>query len=513
MRVRVATAALLAVTLLPAAAEGRTTDLFAFANKEDRPAGYLLRGDKIHVIAHRFIPKAVCKPKVHFTLTDSGGTKFKVGSAHPSFGDFGEGAMNRDLERVPAAAKPGKATIRSKQKCRLGSASGKDGIRIIDPGQPKPRVTQTGALDVLSGNKTTLAFQVDRYAYANVVVEWELVPGEWRLIDNVAPREFLPKADTYSLDWRAKAGGNVPAGHYRFRITPRAPGVGNGESVTQDFYVAELFGIQVGRTQLFEGASGISVDSAGRLLVADPPRNTVRVLDSSGKAIDGFGGGALAQPLDVAAQGGDAYIADTGNRRLARRPSGGTPVPFAGSAGTGPGQFSPSKGPQSVAATRSERRARLRGRRGDPPSAGLRLHRRAPADDHRRAVSRPRRGSPPDPTEACGWPIQRHARCFVSPEQARPSPPSRPEPPRPSTRIAAAASWRLTEATAASSSCSTRRRRVACGASGRGWWTNRPRCPSQGWPGTSSRRSAAACCTSAFPRPALRRHRIASTHG
>ena len=172
VRVRVASAALLAVTLLPAAAEGRTTDLFAFANKEDRPAGYLLRGDKIHVIAHRFIPKAVCKPKVRFTLTDSAGTKFKVGSAHPSFGDFGEGAMNRDLERVPAAAKPGKATIRSKQKCRLGSASGKDGIRIIDPGQPKPRVTQTGALDVLSGNKTTLAFQVDRYAYANVVVEW-----------------------------------------------------------------------------------------------------------------------------------------------------------------------------------------------------------------------------------------------------------------------------------------------------------------------------------------------------
>jgi hypothetical protein len=346
VRIKVITAAALALTLLPAAAaEGRTTDLFAFANKEDRPAGYLLRGDKIHVIAHRFIPKALCKPKVHFTLTDSAGTKFKVGSAHPSFGDFGEGAMNRNLEEVPAAAKPGKATIRSKQKCRLGTASGKDGIRIIDPGQPRPKVTRTGALDVMSGNKTTLAFQVDRYAYANVVVEWELVPGEWRLIDNVAPREFLPKADTYSLDWRAKAGGNVPAGHYRFRITPRAPGVGNGESV------AELFGIQTGRAKLFDGAAGISADPAGRLLVADPPRNSVGVLDFGGKTVDGFGGGALAQPLDVAAQGGDAYIADTGNRRLARRPPGGNPVPFAGSAGTGPGQFSPSKGPQSVAAT------------------------------------------------------------------------------------------------------------------------------------------------------------------
>jgi len=348
-----ATAALTLGLLAAGTAEGYTTRLSAFANKADRPQGYLLAGDRIHVIARRFIPKALCKPKVKFTLTDRSGKKFRVGSESPGFGTFGEGAMNRGLEKVPAGAKPGRATLRSKQKCRLGQASGKDTVRIIDPNQPRPKVTQTAALDVLSGRTTTLALSVDRYAYVNVVVEWELVPGEWRLIDVVANQEFLPAADTYSLDWRARAGGDVPPGHYRFRITPRAPGVGNGQPVTQDFFVAKEFGRRQapGRAPVFRDPFGVDVNGNARILVADAI-GRVRELDFEGDVVDDhtFGGGVFS-PVDASGERGlPLFVADAGGRRIARRASAGD-TQFFGSAGTGPGQFSPAKGPQAVAAT------------------------------------------------------------------------------------------------------------------------------------------------------------------
>lgn len=348
-------AALPALGLLPAGtAEGYTTRLSGFANKADRPQGYLLVGDKIHVIARRFIPKAVCKPKVKFTLTDSSGEKFKVGSESPSFGSFGEGAMNRSIKEVPDDAKPGRATLRSKQKCRLGQASGKDTVRIIDPDQPRPKITQTAALDVLSGDKTTLALAVDRYAYVNVVVEWELVPDEWRLIDVVANQEFLPAADTYSLDWRARAGGDVPPGHYRFRITPRAPGAGNGQPVTQDFFVAKELGRRQapGRAPVFRQPLGVDVNGNARILVADAV-GRVRELDFEGNVVGDFtasGAGGFS-PVDASAPRGlPLFVADAGNKRIVRRGSP-TDIQTFGSAGTGPGQFSPATGPQAVAAT------------------------------------------------------------------------------------------------------------------------------------------------------------------
>ena len=102
-----------------------------------------------------------------------------VGSAHPGFGTYGEGAINRGLRDIPSDAKPGKATLRSKQKCRLGQASGKDTVRIIDPKQPLPRIIAAAALDVLTNKKTMLGFIADRYAY--VERRRRVGAGAWRM--------------------------------------------------------------------------------------------------------------------------------------------------------------------------------------------------------------------------------------------------------------------------------------------------------------------------------------------
>ncbi len=343
-------------------ASARTTKLNGFANKPDRPSGYLLAGDELHVSARYFIPKEICKPKVRFTLTDSSGKKFRVGRAHPKFGTYGEGAINRGLKVVPSDVEPGKATLRSRQKCRLGQASGKDTVRIIDPKQPLPRITEVGALDVMTNDETVLAFSVDRYAYVNVVVEWELVPGEWRLVDVARTQEFLPEAGTYSIEWKANAGGRVPPGRYRFRVTPRAPGVGDGQQVTQEFYVADEFrpqgGDRRGGPARFQQPRGIDVNPLARIFVSDFA-GRLRGLRPSGEVIpeNDFAGGSFGLsdgvfgPADSTEERDTGlFVADAAGRRVVKQ-IGANQGQVIGSAGTGPGQFAPQTGPQALAAT------------------------------------------------------------------------------------------------------------------------------------------------------------------
>ena len=76
--------------------------------------------------------------------------------------------------------------------------------------------------------------------------------------------------------------------------------------------------------RLFERPSGIAVDRAsGHIYVADPPRNTVVMLDADGKILakigseaGGSGPGEFAAPTDVAVRNQELFVLDSQNYRI-----------------------------------------------------------------------------------------------------------------------------------------------------------------------------------------------------
>jgi sugar lactone lactonase YvrE len=73
-----------------------------------------------------------------------------------------------------------------------------------------------------------------------------------------------------------------------------------------------------------ETPAAVAVDGIGRVLLADPVRHLVRLLDETGRGetqVGGFGArpGELARPVGVAfAPGGAFWVADAGNHRVQR---------------------------------------------------------------------------------------------------------------------------------------------------------------------------------------------------
>jgi hypothetical protein len=216
-----------ALAALAPAAPARTTRLVAYSELDDRPQGYFRRGDDVRVLARNFIPPPLCRARVRFTLVDRGGRDFTLGRFRPRFG-IDLGIISRVVGEVPAAAAFGRARLRSRQRCNVGTASGLDNdLVIVDPSRPPPRVLSAAATGTETGSRSTLTFRIDREALVSVAVDFELVPGVFREVD-VLRRHFYKSAGTYTLRWRARVGGLVPPGPYRFRITSQAPAAAVG---------------------------------------------------------------------------------------------------------------------------------------------------------------------------------------------------------------------------------------------------------------------------------------------
>lgn len=347
-RARAATLVAVALLALCGAAEARTTKI-TFNNAG--PEGTMSHGESIYLYATNFIPRNICKARAKFTLTDSSGKKFKLASLQPKFDQLLQGEASGNIGKVPANAALGKGRLRSKQKCRVGSASGKKAVYV--PGPEKPKVTSLSANDGLSGQKVRSVFGVDRRTRVAIIVEYEFLPGDWRVISTPVNGKWLKKAGQYTFDWRASVGGPVPAGHYRITVETRSiPRVYGQEPATydrrtEDFFVAERVGGGV-FSQVVDG----TVDVGGRLIVPDTQQNNLRVFGSDG-GVQATLSPPLSTPKDVAVAPDDAtiYVADTGNGRVALVDRSGNLVGSFGSAGSGPGQFSASQGPQGIAST------------------------------------------------------------------------------------------------------------------------------------------------------------------
>jgi DNA-binding beta-propeller fold protein YncE len=91
--------------------------------------------------------------------------------------------------------------------------------------------------------------------------------------------------------------------------------------------------------------SGVAVDNAGNVYVADTRNNRIQKFTSTGIFITmwgtgGAGNGQFNWPWGIAVDsGGNVYIADTGNNRIQKFTSTGTFVTKWGGLGTGAGQF------------------------------------------------------------------------------------------------------------------------------------------------------------------------------
>jgi hypothetical protein len=215
-----------------------STEISVFSPRVDTPGSTFRIGDPVHVVAYYFAPGQVCGSAA-FTLTDSHGKKYNLDDIDPGFGQWGEGYINTSLKPIPNGAAYGPGVVDSNQTCRdVGHVRGHTDILIIDPTQARPKVSQVTATDAVSGGGTSkLTFTLDRYAEVSVAVQWQFVPGDWRSVAVVADDQFYAEAGTYSTTWTAQVGGALPAGTYRYVVTPHAPTVGDGAVVTRDFSV------------------------------------------------------------------------------------------------------------------------------------------------------------------------------------------------------------------------------------------------------------------------------------
>jgi|GEM_PF-1587256 len=95
----------------------------------------------------------------------------------------------------------------------------------------------------------------------------------------------------------------------------------------------------------FEMPSGIAVDAAGNVYVADTGNHRIQKFDAEGDFITtwgskGSGNGQFIFPYDVAVDSaGNVYVADTGNSRIQKFDAEGAFIATWGSLGPGNGQF------------------------------------------------------------------------------------------------------------------------------------------------------------------------------
>jgi len=102
----------------------------------------------------------------------------------------------------------------------------------------------------------------------------------------------------------------------------------------------------------FKGPQGVAVDASDNIYVADTGNDRIQKFDTNGTFLAKFGtsgtaDGQFTSPQGVAVDSaGTVYVADTGNNRIQTFSSSGTFIEACGSSGSGDGQFS---SPEDVA--------------------------------------------------------------------------------------------------------------------------------------------------------------------
>jgi hypothetical protein len=102
----------------------------------------------------------------------------------------------------------------------------------------------------------------------------------------------------------------------------------------------------------FVSPSGVAVDGVGRIYITDSFTDRVSKFDSSGVFLTTWGGSGSSAGRFLGASGvavdsgGDIYVSDSNNHRIQRFDSGGVFIAQWGNAGSGDGQFN---GPQGLA--------------------------------------------------------------------------------------------------------------------------------------------------------------------
>ena len=89
----------------------------------------------------------------------------------------------------------------------------------------------------------------------------------------------------------------------------------------------------------FDEPFGIAIDAAGTIYVTDSARNRVLALDGSGKRLASFGEDQLHRPRGLAVRDGLVYVADSGHDRIVKFDANGTFLAAVGCPGSDAGEF------------------------------------------------------------------------------------------------------------------------------------------------------------------------------
>lgn len=89
----------------------------------------------------------------------------------------------------------------------------------------------------------------------------------------------------------------------------------------------------------FEQPFGIAIDANDVVYVTDSARNRVLAFDTDGKLLGTFGENELDTPRGLAVRNGFVYVADSGHHRVARFDASGKLVATVGCRGSGLGEF------------------------------------------------------------------------------------------------------------------------------------------------------------------------------
>jgi sugar lactone lactonase YvrE len=301
------------------------------------------RNETIFVNASGFLPRAICKRKVKWSLKDGAGKVHKLKKLRPHFSqDWINGQIYASVGRVPADAAPGKGRLRAKQRCpNVAKTSGSIKMRITDPNAPSAQITNVRAPDMVAGEGGTIRFSLNVLSRAQATLEYEIVPGRWVEVGTFLKRKYYAEPGVKKLEWKGKVRGKLPpAGHYRVVVRPRDLSIANdsaGPPAYGEFNVArEIKG--------FDGPVDVQAAPDGQVVVADQSAKHVVPISADDKRLTPFGAG-LEDPLDVAfGPGGTTYVAD-GSGGLARVEADGTVNRVSTTASLGRG------GPQGIAAS------------------------------------------------------------------------------------------------------------------------------------------------------------------
>jgi sugar lactone lactonase YvrE/phosphodiesterase/alkaline phosphatase D-like protein len=265
----------------------------------------------------------------------------------------GKGIANVALSQKLTALEDGTYHFRVVASNSKGTTYGADREFLIDN---RPLVTTEGASSVQPGS-ATLAGKVNPQNFASTY-RFELVPDADYKADGFSYPLKVPVPDKSAGAGIGDVSVSEPTGallepqttyHYRL-VATNVKGTRIGAEKT--FKTPALMPVKdlswgsvgTGNGQ-FGDMSGLAVDGAGNVWVADYGNSRVQKFDAAGNYLSQFGkygtgNGEFNQPYGVAiAPSGDLWVADPFNDRIQKFNSKGEYLSKIGSSGSGNGQF------------------------------------------------------------------------------------------------------------------------------------------------------------------------------